>query len=110
MSGRTYTLDAALCDEWVRQSMLGTSSIPIDTPMIDAIRAQQPKPRIPWRPGLRVRDRQCGDVYLLTDERRERRAVIIETPHDRAAGLLVHNLQGVGSDDTLDPAMWTVVE
>lgn len=108
MSGRTYVLDADMCDAWV--TSLGAAHATVHDRLLDAIRAQQPKPRIPWRPGLRVRDRQCGDVYLLTDERRERRAVIIETPHDRAAGLLVHNLQGVGSDDTLDPAMWTVVE
>ena len=101
---RTYTLDADMCDEWVRQSI---PALAADRPLVDAIRAQQPKPRIPWQRGLLVRPAYGSVVYrcceFFASDGGGRAMVDEEGNIHPIAGMI-----GFGHN-SFDPGGWVVV-
>lgn len=77
MTGRTYTFDADLCDAWASERSGKSSNSVTDNAVLGAIKAQQPKPRISWKPGLKVRRKYWPKNQFLTcscgpDRRRDR--------------------------------------
>lgn len=118
MTARTYALDADTCDrwaEWMGQAfgfaeMGGTPH----RPMLDAIRAQQPKPRIEWMHGRVIRavgPRPASWMMAFSLHTSERMVVCVAPNGGADAGdaHLADALTGFDGD-TFDPELWEVVE
>jgi hypothetical protein len=68
MNDRTYTINADIFDKWVKSATRddGSAYFESDNEMIGAWRAQQPKPRIKWAPGLKVRRKSWAKDQFMT--------------------------------------------
>ncbi len=110
MTARTYTLDADMCDEWV-STWVAPPVAPLNRSMIDAIRAQQPKSRIPWAAGRIIRAIGPGPASWLMANRVCFRWVVCVAPGGGVAAGAVHVPEDLfGYDgESFDPEMWEVV-
>lgn len=117
MTARTYTFDADMCDRWLTESVRrdGSARVAPDRPMVDAIRAQQPKPpRIPWEMGRSIRAIGPNPAtwlmasHLGTDSRH---LICTHEGGGIPMGAIVGPHVAVGYDgESFDPAAWEVVE
>lgn len=112
---RTYTLDADMCDLWVRVSceLDGTCRIPGDRELVDAIRAQQPKPWIGWDMGRTIRAIGPGPAtWMMADQYGERLVVCVDHGGGGVpVGFVARPIDLAGYDPTkgFDPDLWELV-
>lgn len=110
MIERTYTLNADVCDEWVRRAK--TSAYSYNWPMLEAIKAQQPKPRIKWEQGLKVRDNSWlgGDFTCVRPTTLD--GVLSGAPERLllAWDNVVHATWPGFDGESFDPEVWEVIK
>ena len=109
MSGRTYVLDADMCDR--AESILSGYPHPTMVEMVDAIRAQQPKLRIRPKTGMKIRP--IGPRPATWIATAGTFLVCIDDGDGATRGTAVVPTDLIGYDiesDTFDPELWEVVE